>query len=46
METIKPNLIREARIVHDSRRFGLLLDISIRATAQSGTINAKKGMVE
>jgi hypothetical protein len=46
METIKPNLVREAKIVHDSRRFGLLLNISIRATAQSGTAIAIKGMDE
>jgi hypothetical protein len=46
MDTIKPNLVREAKIVHDSRRFGLLLNIIIRATAQSGTTIAKKGMDE
>jgi hypothetical protein len=46
MDTIKPNLVREARIVHDSRRFGLLLNIIIRAMAQSGTITARKGMDE
>ena len=46
IETIKPNLVREARIVHDSRRFGLLLNISIRAMAQSGTTIAIKGMDE
>ncbi len=46
IETIKPNLVREAKIVHVSRRFGLLLDISIRAMAQSGTTITKKGMDE
>ena len=46
IETIKPNLIREARIVHDSRKFGLLLNIIIRAMAQSGVTIAKKGMDE
>jgi hypothetical protein len=46
METIKPNLVREARIVHVSRRFGLLLNIIIRAMAQSGVTIARKGMDE